>query len=169
MRVRGMLTGISITLSDADRRRLESIATNRNASQKHVWRSRIVLMTAQGAGTNAIMAATGRAKTTVWRWQERFMAQGVDGLLQDPPARQAARSGRARREGRRDDAEAAAARGHALDGARDGQGVRPRRVDGTKHLESARPRAASLAQLQALQRPRLRREASRHDRFRSLR
>lgn len=85
-----MRTGISITLSDADRRRLESIATNRNASQKHVWRCRIVLLTAQGVGTNAIMAATGKAKTTVWRWQERFMAQGVDGLLRDktrPPGK----------------------------------------------------------------------------------
>jgi hypothetical protein len=29
------------------------------------------------------MAATGKSKTCVWRWQERFMAQGVDGLLRD--------------------------------------------------------------------------------------
>ena len=36
------------------------------------------------------MAATGTAKTTVWRWQERFMAEGVDGLLRDktrPPGK----------------------------------------------------------------------------------
>jgi hypothetical protein len=30
-----------------------------------------------------IMAATGKSKTCVWRWQERFMAEGVDGLLRD--------------------------------------------------------------------------------------
>ncbi len=29
------------------------------------------------------MAATGKSKTCVWRWQERFMAEGVDGLLRD--------------------------------------------------------------------------------------
>ncbi len=29
------------------------------------------------------MAATGKSKTCVWRWQERFMAGGVDGLLRD--------------------------------------------------------------------------------------
>ena len=29
------------------------------------------------------MAATGKSKTCVWRWQERFMAAGVDGLLRD--------------------------------------------------------------------------------------
>ncbi len=31
----------------------------------------------------AIMAATGKSKTCVWRWQERFMRDSVDGLLRD--------------------------------------------------------------------------------------
>ncbi|KPQ09658.1 MAG: transposase [Saliniramus fredricksonii] len=85
-----MLTGISITLSDDDRRRPEAITADRNAPQKHVWRARIVLLSGDGAGTNAIMAATGTAKTTVWRWQERYMAEGLDGLLRDktrPPGK----------------------------------------------------------------------------------
>jgi transposase len=85
-----MRNGISITLGEADRRRLEAIAADRNTPQKHVWRARIVLLSAAGAGTNAIMAATGTAKTTVWRWQERFMAEGVDGVLRDktrPPGK----------------------------------------------------------------------------------
>jgi len=29
------------------------------------------------------MAATGKSKTCVWRWQERFMREGADGLLRD--------------------------------------------------------------------------------------
>jgi hypothetical protein len=29
------------------------------------------------------MRATGKSKTCVWRWQERFANEGVDGLLQD--------------------------------------------------------------------------------------
>jgi transposase len=47
-------------------------------------------MSADGLGTNAIMAATETSKTTVWRWQARFMEAGVDGLLKDktrPPGR----------------------------------------------------------------------------------
>ncbi len=47
-------------------------------------------MSADGFGTAAIMAATETAKTTVWRWQARFMAEGVDGLLHDktrPPGK----------------------------------------------------------------------------------
>ena len=50
----------------------------------------MVLLTADGLGTNAVMAATGKSKTTVWRWQERFMQAGVEGLLQDktrPPGK----------------------------------------------------------------------------------
>ena len=85
-----MRTGISITLGEGDRCRLKAIAADRNSPQKHVWRARIVLMSADGFGTNAIMAATGTAKTTVWRWQERFVEEGVDGLLRDrtrPPGK----------------------------------------------------------------------------------
>jgi transposase len=69
---------------------LEAIAADRNAAQKHVWRARIVLLSADGVGTNGITKATGTAKTTVWRWQERFMAEGVDCLLRDktrPPGK----------------------------------------------------------------------------------
>ena len=29
------------------------------------------------------MRETGKAKTCVWRWQERFAADGVDGLLRE--------------------------------------------------------------------------------------
>jgi hypothetical protein len=29
------------------------------------------------------MRETGKSKTCVWRWQERFMTDGVDGLVRD--------------------------------------------------------------------------------------
>ena len=44
---------------------------------------RIVLATADGLGTAAIMRRTGMSKPCVWRWQERFMREGVAGLLRD--------------------------------------------------------------------------------------
>jgi transposase len=78
-----MRTGISITLTPPDRLRLEAIVNNRNAPQKHVWRAAIVLFSADGLGTTEIMRRTGTSKTCVWRWQERFMHGGVDGLLRD--------------------------------------------------------------------------------------
>lgn len=62
---------------------MEAVIADRNAPQKHAWRCRIVLGSADGLGTNAIMRDAGVAKTAVWRWQARFMAEGVDGLLRD--------------------------------------------------------------------------------------
>src|SRR3979490_2473062 len=78
-----MRKGIIVTVTACDRARLRAVVTNRNSPQKHVWRARILLLTADGLGTNAIMHGTGRAKSVVWRWQERFMREGVDGLLRD--------------------------------------------------------------------------------------
>ena len=83
MRVWIMRTGISVVVSPSDRLRLEAVVGDRNTRQKHVWRCRIVLLTADGAGTSTIMRVAGVSKTAVWRWQERFMASGVDGLLRD--------------------------------------------------------------------------------------
>jgi transposase len=78
-----MRTGISFTVSPADRRRLAAVIGDRNSPQKHVWRAEIVLLSADGAGTVEIMRRTGKAKTCVWRWQERFAEQGFEGLLRD--------------------------------------------------------------------------------------
>jgi transposase len=54
-----------------------------NSPQKHVWRAKIVLLTADGRGTAEIMRATGKAKTVIWRWQERFRDEGAAGLWRD--------------------------------------------------------------------------------------
>jgi transposase len=74
---------VVVNASAADRARLEAVAANRNSPQKHVWRATIILLTADGLGTVEIMRRTVKSKTCVWRWQERFMAAGVDGLLRD--------------------------------------------------------------------------------------
>jgi transposase len=74
---------ICLYLSPANRSRLEAIIKDRNSSRKAVWRAEIVLSTADGHGTNEIMRRTGKSKPSVWRWQERFVAEGVDGLLRD--------------------------------------------------------------------------------------
>ncbi len=78
-----MREGITVEVSAADRARLEAVVADRNSRQKHVWRARIVLATADGCGTAEIMRRTGKSKPCVWRWQERFMREGVPGLLRD--------------------------------------------------------------------------------------
>jgi transposase len=78
-----MRKGTVVNVKVSDRRRLAAIVANRNSPQKHVWRARIVVLTADGWGTAEIMRQTGKSKSVVWRWQERFMQAGVDGLLRD--------------------------------------------------------------------------------------
>jgi transposase len=78
-----MRPGTTINLSPADRSRLEALVRDRNTAQKHVWRAEIVLLSAEGVGTNEIMRWTGKSKTCVWRWQERFAEEGFEGLLRD--------------------------------------------------------------------------------------
>jgi len=78
-----MRTGVIVHLNPTDRKRLLAIVDSRNSQQKHVWRARIVLGTADGLGTVAIMRTAGVSKTAVWRWQARFMEEGVEGLLRD--------------------------------------------------------------------------------------
>ena len=78
-----MRAGITVKVTPDDRRRLEAIVSDRNAPQKHVWRAKIILATADGCGTSEIMRRSGKAKPVVWRWQARFMAEGVEGLTRD--------------------------------------------------------------------------------------
>lgn len=65
-----------MNVTPEDRRQL----SDGNAPQKHVCRAKIILATADGCGTSEIMRRSGKAKPVVWRWQERFMIEGVAGL-----------------------------------------------------------------------------------------
>jgi transposase len=82
---------ICLYVSPADRARLETLIGDRNTPAKAVWRAHIVLATADGHGTNEIMRRTKKSKPCVWRWQERYIEAGVDGLLRDKsrPSRKA--------------------------------------------------------------------------------
>jgi len=78
-----MRKDIVVEVSAAGRARLQAIVADRNSPQKHAWRARIILLTAAGLGTVEIMRRTGKSKTSVWRWQERFMNEGIEGLRRD--------------------------------------------------------------------------------------
>ncbi len=72
MRLWRIRTRISITLSDGNRRRLEAIFADRSANRSYVWRARIKLLSADGVGTNAIIAASGKSNSKVCRLDERL-------------------------------------------------------------------------------------------------
>jgi hypothetical protein len=55
-----MRTGIAIIVSAEDRRRLASLVKDGNTPQKHAWWAEIVLLSAEGLGTNAQAPAQAR-------------------------------------------------------------------------------------------------------------
>ena len=78
-----MRRDVEIRLGPGDWERLAAVVADRNSTQKHAWRARIILATAEGCGTAEIMRRAGVSKPCVWRWQRRFMEAGVDGLFHD--------------------------------------------------------------------------------------
>jgi hypothetical protein len=72
-----------ISISTADRERLERLVRDRNTPQKVVWRARIVLLASDGLTAEAIASAVGKSLLTVRRWRRRYVVKGVDGLLRD--------------------------------------------------------------------------------------
>lgn len=72
-----------ISISEADRERLERLVRDRNTPQKVVWRARIVLLAGDGLTAEAMAAVVGKSLLTVRRWRRRYVAKGVDGLLKD--------------------------------------------------------------------------------------
>ena len=78
-----MRCNLGLFVCSADRARLAAIVADRNSRQKHAQRAHVVLLTGKRFGTAEIMRRTGLSKPSVWRWQERYVEAGVDGLLRD--------------------------------------------------------------------------------------
>ncbi|CAL4866073.1 hypothetical protein MMA231_00310 [Asticcacaulis sp. MM231] len=72
-----------LLLSPEARVRLEGWVADRNTPQKLVWRARIVLMWADAASLASIVRTLGKTKKTAYRWRDRYLEQGVDGLGRD--------------------------------------------------------------------------------------
>jgi transposase len=70
-------------ISARDRARLEAIVADRNRSQKHVARARLVLLSAERLNVAMVARRVGISRPAVWRWQQRFAETGVDGLVRD--------------------------------------------------------------------------------------
>jgi transposase len=70
-------------VSASDRKRLEAITSDRNRQRKHVERTRVILASVGGGPVQPIATRVGVSRPMVWRWQQRFAEEGVDGLLRD--------------------------------------------------------------------------------------
>ncbi len=84
-----------IVLTDEERNTLERLVRSATTEQRLVFRSKIILMAAEGFGTHAIAQALGVRPATVSQWRVRFGAKRIP-ALQDAP-----RPGKPKRYGQR--------------------------------------------------------------------
>jgi transposase len=78
-----MAQTVSILLGDEDRKLLGAIASDRSRLLKHIQRARIILYSAERLSVLEIARRAGVSRPAVWRWQQRYAEEGVDGLLRD--------------------------------------------------------------------------------------
>lgn len=81
---------VCILLNSANRLQLEAIASDRNRPLKHVQRAQIIVLSAERLTVQAIAGRVGVSRPCVWRWQQRFGEEGVEGLTRDktrPPGK----------------------------------------------------------------------------------
>ncbi len=79
-----------VILACADRERLAAIIADRNRPQKHVQRARIILHADERLPVLEVAKRAGVSRPAVWRWQQRFAEEGIEGLLRDktrPPGK----------------------------------------------------------------------------------
>lgn len=73
-----------LTVSDEDRVVLERWSKRPKSPMSVAQRSRIVLLAADGLSSTAIAARVGVHEATVGKWRRRYLASGVDGLIDEP-------------------------------------------------------------------------------------
>ncbi len=78
-----MAQTVCILLPAEDRARLAAVIGDRNRPQKHVRRAHIIVLSADRLPVIEVARQTGVGRPTVWRWQQRFAEEGVEGLLRD--------------------------------------------------------------------------------------
>jgi transposase len=76
-----------VTLTSAQRSLLQRWVRTRNAPQRVVLRSAIVLLAAEGMSMVAIAKRLDTSRSTVRLWCQRFGAGGPPALLRDAPGR----------------------------------------------------------------------------------
>lgn len=78
-----MAQTVCVLVGTPDRQRLEAITSDRNRQRKHVERAQVILASIGGGPVQRTATQVGISRPMVWRWQQRFAEQGVDGLLRD--------------------------------------------------------------------------------------
>lgn len=75
---------VAVVLTEDERAQLEAWARRPKSAQALALRSRIVLTAAGGLGNTAVAGMLGVNVSTARKWRSRFVADRLDGLLDEP-------------------------------------------------------------------------------------
>ena len=78
-----MAQTVSLRLSAHIARIWKGASRDRGRPVKHVQRAQIVLLSAERLPVLEIANRVGVSRPMVWRWQQRFAEEGIEGLLRD--------------------------------------------------------------------------------------
>lgn len=62
---------------------MAAIVADCNRPQKHVARARVILQSLEHRDVTTVARNAGIGRASVWRWQQRYAEEGVEGLLRD--------------------------------------------------------------------------------------
>jgi transposase len=81
---RGRTTSLTLRLTPAQRQTLRAWQRATTISAGHTRRGRIILLLADGVPISAVAATVGISRRFVYKWAQRFLEQGVEGLADKP-------------------------------------------------------------------------------------
>lgn len=73
-----------VELTEGQREELERWTRRSTTAQALALRARVVLACADGGDDGDVAERTGVCRTTIGKWRRRFIAKGMDGLLDEP-------------------------------------------------------------------------------------
>ena len=85
-----MAQTVCVIVGTEDRARLATIIGDRSLPLKHVQHARIIHFSADRLPVLEVARRAGVSRPAVWRWQQRYGEEGINGLLRDktrPPGR----------------------------------------------------------------------------------
>jgi DNA invertase Pin-like site-specific DNA recombinase len=81
---RGRKTSLTIRLTPADRQTLLAWQRARTVPAGRARRARIILLLADGVTITAIAATVGLSRRHTYKWIQRFVQEGLEGLHDKP-------------------------------------------------------------------------------------
>jgi hypothetical protein len=81
---RGRKTSLTIRLTPAERQTLLAWQRATTITAGRARRGRVILLVADSMAISAVAATVGSSRRSVYKWVQRFLTEGIEGLTDKP-------------------------------------------------------------------------------------